>query len=134
MKGRVRMISGNLYNYINVLDKAADASWTRLEVINNNLANVSTPNYKRKDVEFESYLSRELNGSGNLDRRVSNVNLNGLNSTIYTDNANLSYRQDGNNVDVDVETSYQAEAQIKYNALLDSITSEFSRIRVVLGK
>lgn len=128
------MISGDLYNYINVLDKAADASWTRLEVINNNLANVSTPNYKRKDVEFESYLSRELAGSGNLDTKVKNANLNSLDYTIYTDNANLSYKKDGNNVDIDVETSYQAETQIKYNAIMDSITNEFSKIRAVLSK
>lgn len=128
------MIGGNLYNYINVLDKATDASWTRLEVINNNLANVSTPNYKRKDVEFESYLSRELAGSGSLDRRVNETKLDQLDYTIYTDNANLSYKKDGNNVDIDVETSYQAQAQIQYNALLDSITAEFSRIRTVLNK
>lgn len=128
------MISGDLYNYINVLDKAADASWTRLEVINNNLANVSTPNYKRKDVDFESYLSRELSRDGSLDEKVSNANLDHLGYTVYTDNAELSYRLDGNNVDIDVETSYQAETQIKYNALLDSITNEFSKIRAVLNK
>lgn len=128
------MISGDLYNYINVLDKAADASWKRLEVVNNNLANISTPNYKRKDVEFESYLARELAGSGNLDSKVQDTNLNHLDYTVYTDNANLSYRKDGNNVDIDVETSYQAQAQIKYSALLDSITNEFSKIRAVLNK
>ena len=133
-KGRVDMIGGDLYNYMNVLNKAADASWARLEVINNNLANVSTPNYKRKDVEFESYLSRELAGSGSLNSRVDDANTNQLDYSIYTDNANLSYRKDGNNVDIDVETSYQAETQIKYNAILDSITAEFSRIRAVLNK
>ena len=128
------MIGGDLYNYMNVLNKAADASWARLEVINNNLANVSTPNYKRKDVEFESYLSRELEGSGSINSRVDDTNISQLNYSIYTDNANLSYRKDGNNVDIDVETSYQAETQIKYNAILDSITAEFSRIRAVLNK
>ena len=50
------MIGSNAYSYINVLDKAADASWIRNEVIANNLANISTPNYKRKDVNFEHYL------------------------------------------------------------------------------
>lgn len=128
------MIGGNLYNYVNVLDKAADASWTRLEVINNNISNVSTPNYKRRDVEFETYLSRELAGSGSLDSRVSDAKLDQLDYTVYTDNTNLSYRKDGNNVDIDVETSYQAQTQIQYNALLDSITSEFSMIRTVLNK
>ena len=128
------MLGANLYNYVNVLDKAADASWTRLQVISNNLANVSTPHYKRKDVEFESYLKRELTKDGSLDHRVATADLDSLNSTIYTDNVSLSYRLDGNNVDIDTETSYQARTQIKYNAILDSMTSEFSRIRAVLGK
>ena len=48
------MINTNIYNYINVLDKAADAANTRNEVLANNIANVDTPNYKRKDV-FSKY-------------------------------------------------------------------------------
>lgn len=128
------MIGTNVYNYVNVLDKAADASWTRYEVISNNIANVNTPNYKRKDVQFESYLMRELIGSGTMEERVSNMNLNHINGTIYTDNATLSYRLDGNNVDIETETAKQAETQIKYSALMDSITAEFSRIRSVLSK
>ena len=53
------MINSGVFRYINVLDKAADASWARNEVLNNNMANVATPNYKRKDVRFESYLEGE---------------------------------------------------------------------------
>ena len=33
------MIGSNAYNYINVLNKAADASWLRHTVISNNIAN-----------------------------------------------------------------------------------------------
>jgi len=128
------MMNGNLYNYINVYTKAADASWARMKVINNNLANISTPKFKRSDVEFEQFLSEQLQGSGNMDERISNVDLDQLNYEVYDDNTELSYRKDGNNVDIDVETSYQAETQVKYKALMDSITNEFSRIRTVLNK
>ena len=54
------MIGSNAFNYINVLNKAADASWIRNEVIANNIANVSTPHYKRKDIKFEDYLKGEI--------------------------------------------------------------------------
>ena len=47
------MILSGAYNYVNVLDKAADASWLRNEAIANNIANVDTPYYKRQDVNFE---------------------------------------------------------------------------------
>lgn len=126
------MFDSNAFNYINLLDKAADASWKRNQVIANNIANVSTPGYKRKDVQFESYLSSALNGDGSLDERVANIPLDSLDATVYTDNAGLSYRMDGNNVDIDTESNYQAQNQIKFNSLLDCMTQEFNRLKAVL--
>lgn len=127
------MIGSNAFNYINVLGKAANASWKRNEVIANNIANVDTPGYKRSDVQFESYLEEALTGDGSLDQRVAKTNLNSLDATVYTDNASLSYRLDGNNVDIDTESAYMAENQIRYYALLDSMTQEFNRIKTVLN-
>jgi flagellar basal-body rod protein FlgB len=126
------MIGSNAFNYINVIKKAADASWKRNEVISNNIANVDTPGYKRKDVQFESFLMSSLTGDGSLDRRVANARMDSLKPQIYTDNANLSYRLDGNNVDIDTESANLAENQIRYYALMDSMTQEFSRLKMVL--
>ena len=131
------MIGSNAFNYINVLNKAADASWTRNEVIANNIANVDTPDYKRKDINFEDYLKEELTkdgySGGDLNQRVANVNLDKLTTTIYTDQSELSYRLDGNNVDINTENANLAENQIKYYTLLDSMSQEFSRIKSVLN-
>ncbi|MDI9508261.1 MAG: flagellar basal body rod protein FlgB [Bacillota bacterium] len=126
------MIGSNAFNYINVLKKAADASWKRNEVIANNIANVDTPGYKRKDVQFESYLKGALTGDGSLDKRVANVRMDNLNAQVYTDHANLSYRMDGNNVDIDTESANLAENQIRYYSLMDSMTQEFNRLKMVL--
>lgn len=127
------MINSNAFNYINILDKAADASWLRSELISNNLANVSTPNYKRKDIEFQTYLARELQGAGSLDQKVARANLNSLEASVYTDHSNLSYRLDGNNVDIDTESAMEAENQIRYYLLIDSMSQEFNRIKTVLS-
>ncbi|NLK27961.1 MAG: flagellar basal body rod protein FlgB [Clostridiales bacterium] len=126
------MIGSNAFNYINILDKAADASWKRNDVITNNIANVDTPGYKRKDVQFEAYLMSALIGDNSLDHRVANASLDALDASIYTDYATLSYRLDGNNVDIDTETANLAENQIRYYALIDSMTQEFSRLKTVL--
>lgn len=127
------MINTGVYNYIDVLNKTADAAWLRNETIVNNLANVNTPGYKRQDVSFESHLARELKNTGSLDHRVAGVNIKNLSGTIYTDMANFSYRLDGNNVDVDMENVELASNQIKYNALLDSINREFSRLKTAMS-
>lgn len=129
------MINTNIYNYINVLDKAADAANSRNEIISNNIANVDTPNYKRKDVSFQSYLEMELIGGESLDERVSEVNthLSDFGGLIYTDSSTLSYRLDGNNVDIDTESAMLAENQIRYNALVEQIGQEFDRYKTVLS-
>ena len=131
------MIGSGVYNYINLLSKAADASWVRNTVLNNNLANVSTPGFKRCDIAFEDYLKKELSSAGTnvfMDQAVAGVDLSKLNVTTYVDQKELSYRLDGNNVDVDVENANLAQNSIRYYTLLDSITQEFSRIRMVLNR
>ncbi len=126
------MVGSNAFSYFNILNKAADASWIRNELITNNIANVSTPNYKRKDIEFQTYLARELQGKGTLDQRVANADLNSLDASVYTDSSSLSYRLDGNNVDIDTESAKLAENQIRYYTLMDAMNQEVSRIKMVL--
>ena len=129
------MITSGIYNYVNIVDKAADAANLRNELLTNNIANVSTPNYKRKDLDFESVLQGELAGEKNLSKAVkkANQNLETLDAQVYTDNASLSYRLDGNNVDINTEEARLAENQIKYQALVDLMNQEFARYNTVLS-
>ena len=128
------MFSTNVFSYINVLNKAADASWLREQTIVNNLANVNTPEYKRKDVDFQSVLRRELGDMKyiTLDSKVDHVDLDRLNVSTYYDHANYSYRMDKNNVDVDTENVELASEKIRYDALTDCMTQEFSRLKAVM--
>lgn len=128
------MINTNAFDYINVLDKAADASWKRNDLIANNIANVDTPGYKRQDLDFESELRRALKYSKypSMDERVSHVKSADLNGRVYTDYADFSYRLDGNNVDIDNENVYLAENQLKYQGLIQSINQEFSNLKTVM--
>ena len=125
----IHMVLSNAYNYINVLDKAADASWVRNDVLANNIANADTPNYKRKDVQFETYLSNAVAGTDSLDETVANIDLSTLESTTYTEQAGLSYRADGNNVDISTENVELAKNQLKYYTLMNSVNQEFGRLK-----
>ena len=133
------MINSDVYNYINVLDKAADGAWMRNQAIAHNIANADTPGYKRQDVSFEVELKHALKASKyvSLDQKVDNLNKVGLsriNPRTYSDYAGYSYRLDRNNVDIDTENVELASNQLKYNALVQSINEEFSNIKTVLGK
>ena len=129
------MIATDAFSYINVLDTAADASWIRSTCINNNIANVDTPGYKRQDIDFASVLKMELGRSKYtaLDDKIKNLHYNHLNASVYTDSENFSYREDRNNVDIDTESVERASETIKYQALTDSISQEFSRLKLAMA-
>ena len=100
-------MNSGAFGYVDVLKTAADASWLREEVLTNNIANVDTPNYKRQDVEFTTYLKSALEQAGTpastLTQKVNEAK-----------NAEL------------------AAEQINYNALIDSMNNEFTRMKAVL--
>ena len=128
------MIQTNAFDYINVLNRAADAAWQRNEAISNNIANVDTPGYKRQDVAFESVLQQALgnNRYQSMDDKVANVNLSRLRGRAYMDYANYSYRLDGNNVDIENENVMLVENQLKYQGLISSINQEFTNLQTVM--
>lgn len=128
------MIDTGAFDYINVLDKAADASWKRNELIADNLANSDTPGYKRKDIDFESTLKEAMGASRftSTDAKIKSLRNKDLQADVYTDEAGYSYRVDGNNVDPETENVYLAENQIKYNGLEQSIDQEFKNLKSVM--
>ena len=129
------MVNSHVFSYVNVLDKAEDASWLRNQAIANNIANVDTPGYKRQDVAFEAELTRVLNKVeyDNLDARVYNLQLSRIEPRVYTDAYDFSYRLDENNVDMDTESVYLAENQITYNGLISCMQNEFANLRTAMG-
>lgn len=129
------MLSTNAFDYVNVLDKAADASWKRETVLANNIANVDTPGYKRKDLDFEGVLKQELGRCKHtsLDTKIENLHMDHLNPTVYTDLSNYSYRLDGNNVDIDNEEVEYASEQLRYEGITAGINNEFNRMKSVIS-
>lgn len=129
-------MSTGAFGYVNLLTTAANASWAREEVLSNNIANVDTPNYKRQDIEFTTFLENALQRAGSdatsLTQRVSKLNYNDIAIRTYTDNSTLSYRLDSNNVDLSTENVELASEQLNYTGLVDSINNEFKRFGYVI--
>lgn len=128
------LMDTNVFDYVNVLDKALDASALRHEAISNNLSNVDTPNYKRQDVNFETQLAKALRHSRykSMDAKVSDLKMSRLEPILYHDYSGFSYRIDGNNVDPDTEGVYLAKNQIVYQGLEQSVAQEFKNLQLVM--
>lgn len=126
--------NSNVFDYINVMGATLDATSKREAIIANNLANVNTPNFKRKDIRFETELKNAFiraNGDS-VDFKVKDLDLDALEPETYTDYAKLSYRYDGNNVDINTENGIAAANQIKYNGLMEMLNKNFSQLQSVL--
>ena len=118
-----------MFSDINLTNKALDGALLKKNAISQNISNVDTPNYKRKDVDFETLLDAELK------RHAGNTNtldLETLNPTVYTDHSTFAYRMDGNNVDIDTEMSEEAKISLKYNALVTRVNAQLGRFKTVL--
>lgn len=117
-----------------MLRNALDASSMRQDAISNNIANVNTPGYKAQKVEFENLLDQAMSGNGmqrTHDRHFGVAGLNGVQpQTVRREGTSI--RDDGNNVDVDLEMSELAANNIYYNALSTQLSSKYSMVRSVL--
>ncbi|MDE6636117.1 MAG: flagellar basal body rod protein FlgB, partial [Lachnospiraceae bacterium] len=69
-----------------------------------------------------------------LDSNIAAADLDELQPTTYVDQSNLSYRLDGNNVDINTESAELAKNQLRFYTLLDSMTQEFNRLKSVMTK
>ena len=117
----------NIFSDIDLMNKAINATMLRKSVISENISNIDTPGYKRKDVEFETILEKKMKNEG-----VSKLNLKEVEPRIYTDYSSSSYRLDGNNVDVDVEMAEEAKVSARYNALITRVNSQLGRFSTIL--
>ena len=125
------MLQSNVFDYISVLDKAADASWMRHVALSNNNSNVTTPGYKRQDVAFESEFRKALGSCRHesMDAKVARLRRTTVKPVGYTDYSTLSYRLDGNNVDMDQEQVELVRTAYEYQYMLASINSDLKRLQ-----
>ncbi|OCT13822.1 flagellar basal-body rod protein FlgB [Paenibacillus pectinilyticus] len=125
----------------NMMERSLDASTLRQKVVANNIANVDTPNFKRSDVSFEELLHNQMSAATpsiegyRTDPRhfvIGNTNTELPNSEIKTDES-TAVNTNNNNVDMDYEMSLMAKNQLKYNAMIQQMNSEFKKMRTVIG-
>lgn len=129
-----------MFNNINLMSKALDASWKRNEVISNNIANVNTPGFKKSEVEFETLLNEFLSGrklAGKTTHQnhipIGTASISQLNYKVVNHN-NYSTRLDGNNVDIDVEMAELAKNSITYNTLTTQLNNNIQRLKLAINE
>lgn len=116
-----------------LIKKGLDAASARSRAISDNMANIQTKNYKRKYVTFEENLKNSID---NLELKTSDkrhMKYGNSYGDIETkvDNS-TSMRDDGNNVDMEVETVNQAANELMYYSLITIENNRFSMLNNVI--
>lgn len=115
-------------NSILVTQRMADYLWEKQQVTLNNIANVSTPGYKAQYVSFQDELKSKLDFFNQTRASKIGEAIKETSISVHT-KEDESSRLDGNNVNMDVEQVELAGAAIQYKMAIDSLNSEFNRIR-----
>lgn len=123
------------------LEKGLNAYAKRADEIANNIANINTPNYKRKDVQFESFLEDALNDTnGRVSGYMTNSKHIAINSVSTLDEVqsisitekSTAMRNDGNNIDIEREKVEQAKNNVRYQMATSRISNNFSLLKSVI--
>ena len=103
---------------IQFLERFLNVTSNRQSVVINNMANIDTPGYHTRDVDFRSELERAV---GPEDQQV-------LASTVAHKVPGLLARPDGNDVSLDRESMLLAETQMQFRLGVQFIRGEFHRL------
>lgn len=125
-------IEGNIFNnnsssssIYNKLKANMDIAMKRKEVLSNNFSNINTKGYKRFDVVLNEELGKDnLNMKKTTGKHIDDFK--DENGFKVVEDKSGTMRNDGNNVDPEVEMINIASNAILYNALVTQINNEFS--------
>jgi len=104
-----------------LLERYLDLSSQRHQLIVNNMANIDTPGYRTRDLDFRHELQRAM------------VEGSPPGAPVLHQVSGLIERPDGNNVSLDRESMLLSEAQIQFRFGLQLIHREFSRLLTAIN-
>ena len=106
------------------LERALQGSSMRHAALSENIANVNTVGYRRKDVDFHSALQAAMPGGKSA-----------IGSVPFATNVDdaAPVRADGNSVDMDTENAALAQNALEYEALTQVLRARDEILRTALG-
>ena len=106
---------------LNLLSRFLDLASMRQTLVSTNLANVDTPGYHTRDIDFRGELQRAMDGGADDGMSPFVMPVRGLIA-----------RPDGNNVSVDRESLLLAETQLQFRAATAILRTEFAEINTAI--
>lgn len=123
-----------------VIEKDLQGLAKRLEATSQNIANMNTPRFARREVSFEDQLKDVIDAPRRLplkrtaEKHMTNVvtNVNAV-APVERSVGHEIYRLDYNNVDPETETARLAETRMSYQAMSRVLGRKISMYRKAIG-
>ena len=106
------------------LSRFLDVDVARYRLIANNLANVETPGYRTRDLDFRAELYRATLPEASAEGGLMYASFAPVSRPVR----GLLERPDGNNVSLERESLLLAETQMRYNLGIQLLKDEFHGI------
>lgn len=115
-----------------LLERALDVASLRQRLLADNIANVETPGYRRKDVSFSFHFQRALAGKVTHPAHIPIAPLP-RDKQVITRQGTLG-RNDGNNVDIELEMAELVKNSLYYQALLRQTSQYLVNLKRVISE
>ncbi len=116
-------------NSFRVTEQGLSVLWQKQQIIAQNIANQNTPDYNCKYLDFYAVLKDRMESTGVIGGNVKPGQKDvHLVTRVYEDDV-TNTQPDGNNVDVDSQSSELAKTQLQYTALKNQMNAQFTRLR-----
>jgi flagellar basal-body rod protein FlgB len=112
------------------LSRFLDVDVARYKLITTNLANIDTPGYHTRDLDFHAELRRSTAEESGIEN--GDLNLASYEPVAHTVRG-LMERPDGNNVSVERESLLLAETQMKFNLGVQLLKDQFHTISLAIN-
>jgi flagellar basal-body rod protein FlgB len=127
-----------------ILEQSLHYRKIRQDMIASNIANADTPYYRPRDIRFEEALEEEVNKKFNVPTppklklaQTEPGHMPGFDAdddikpVVFYRDGHLA-RNDGNSVDIDVETTEMAKNNIAYNATIQALRKDIEIFKAVI--
>jgi len=112
------------------LGRFLDVDVARYKLVAGNLANIDTPGYRTRDLDFRSELRRAATEEyGRAEGLIETSSFHPVARQVR----GLLERPDGNNVSVERESLRLAEAQMKFNLGIQLLKDQFHTISLAIN-
>jgi len=117
---------------INLFGKALNVSSQRQRVIASNIANVMTPGYAKKEVDFEDNLKRAMGKKGIDGFATDSRHIPIGNKSSGSQPVMVTSDAQSAGVDLEKEMGASAENQLLYTTVVQLVSGKFRSLRMVI--